>query len=95
MAVFQLESPGMRELLKRMAPDRFEDLIALLALYRPGPLGSGMVDAYVRRKHGEEKVIPLHPDLAGILEETSGRQRDRVYVYRRYLGLLGEGTELT
>jgi len=72
VAVFQLESSGMRELMKRMAPDRFEDLIALLALYRPGPLGSGMDQTYVRRKHGEEPVKFLHPDIAGVLEETNG-----------------------
>ncbi len=72
VAVFQLESSGMRELMKRMAPDRFEDLIALLALYRPGPLGSGMDQTYVRRKHGEEEITSLHPDIADILMETNG-----------------------
>jgi DNA polymerase-3 subunit alpha len=72
VAVFQLESSGMRELLRRMAPDRFEDLIALLALYRPGPLGSGMDQTYVRRKHGEEAVTSPHPAIAQVLEETNG-----------------------
>ena len=70
--VFQLESDGMRSLLQRLKPDRFEDLIAVLALYRPGPLGSGMVDAYVRRKHGEEKITYRHEALAPLLAETNG-----------------------
>ncbi len=72
IAVFQLESRGMRELLTRMKPDRFEDLIALLALYRPGPLGSGMDDLYVRRKHGEEEVQYQHPILEQVLSESMG-----------------------
>ncbi len=72
VAVFQLESTGMRELIKRMAPDRFEDLIALLALYRPGPLGSNMDATYVRRKHGEEAVAFLHESIAAVLQETNG-----------------------
>ncbi len=70
--VFQLESSGMRELLTRLKPDNFEDVIAVLALYRPGPLGSGMVDMYVRRKHGEEKTILPHEDTRKILEPTYG-----------------------
>mgnify|MGYP002681937944 FL=1 len=72
VAVFQLESAGMRDLIKRMAPDRFEDLIALLALYRPGPLGSNMDGTYVRRKHGEEAVQFLHESIAPVLRETNG-----------------------
>ncbi|RME81376.1 MAG: DNA polymerase III subunit alpha, partial [Zetaproteobacteria bacterium] len=70
--VFQVESAGMRNLLMRLAPDCFEDLIAVVALYRPGPLQSGMVDAYIRRKHGEEPVHYPHPKLKPILEETYG-----------------------
>jgi DNA polymerase III subunit alpha len=70
--VFQLESDGMIDLLKRMKPDRFEDLVAVLALYRPGPLGSGMVDSYVKRKHGQEPVSYKHPMLEPILKETLG-----------------------
>ena len=70
--VFQLESEGMRDLLKRMKPDRFDDLVAVLALYRPGPLGSGMVDTYVDRKHGREPINYPHPSIAGILEESLG-----------------------
>jgi DNA polymerase-3 subunit alpha len=70
--VFQLESGGMRELLSRLEPDTFEDVIAVLALYRPGPLGSGMVDMFVRRKHGEEPVLFPHDDLRPVLEPTYG-----------------------
>ncbi len=72
IAVFQLESSGMRDLILRLQPDCFEDLIALVALYRPGPLDSGMVDSYVSRKHGREKVEFPHPDTAAILGETNG-----------------------
>mgnify|MGYP001181469866 FL=1 len=71
--VFQLEtSPGMREFVIRMKPEVFEDLVALIAMYRPGPLQSGMADAYVNRKKGREKVIYPHDDLAEILGETYG-----------------------
>jgi DNA polymerase-3 subunit alpha len=70
--VFQVESEGMREILVKLRPDRFEDLIAILALYRPGPLQSGMVDTFINRKHGREVVEYLHPTLAPILEETYG-----------------------
>ena len=57
-AVFQLESRGMRELIKKLGPDRFDDIIALVALFRPGPLQSGMVDDFVDRKHGRSKIDP-------------------------------------
>ncbi|MCX7724203.1 MAG: DNA polymerase III subunit alpha [Thermodesulfovibrio sp.] len=70
--VFQLESRGMRELLKRMEPQRFEDLIALVALYRPGPLGSGMVDDFIKRKKGLVPVEYDIPELKDILDETYG-----------------------
>src|SRR6516164_9405703 len=70
--VFQLESDGIRELLKRMKPDSIRDLIATNALYRPGPLSGGMVDAYVNRKHGREKPIYAHPIMEEILRETYG-----------------------
>ena len=70
--VFQLESEGMRKLIARIKPDCFEDLIAILALYRPGPLESGMVDMFVRRKHGEEEIEYPHPMLEGLLKETYG-----------------------
>ncbi|HVR75410.1 MAG TPA: DNA polymerase III subunit alpha, partial [Planctomycetota bacterium] len=72
VAVFQLESKGMRDLLRRLRPDRFEDIIALLALYRPGPLEGGMVDTYVQRKHGLEPMVFEHPSLEPILRETNG-----------------------
>jgi DNA polymerase-3 subunit alpha len=70
--VFQLESEGIRELLKRMKPDNIRDLIAIMALYRPGPLGGGMVDAYVNRKHGRERWEDPHPVIKEILAETYG-----------------------
>ncbi|MFY9344281.1 MAG: DNA polymerase III subunit alpha [Planctomycetota bacterium] len=70
--VFQLESSGMRELLIRLKPDTFEDLIAVLALYRPGPLGSGMVDMFVDRKHGKEPVVYPHESAKPVLEPTYG-----------------------
>ncbi len=70
--VFQLESAGMRELLVKMRPENFEDIIALVALYRPGPLGAGMAQVYVDCKHGRQKVTYLHPELEPILKETYG-----------------------
>ena len=72
IGVFQLESSGFQELMKKLRPDRFEDIIAAVALYRPGPLEGGMVDDFVRRKHGEVQVRYPHPLLAGVLEETYG-----------------------
>jgi len=69
--VFQLESSGMRELVVRLRPDSFDDIIALLALFRPGPLQSGMVEQYVKCKHGGE-ITYLHPMLEPILKETYG-----------------------
>ena len=71
-AVFQLESRGMKELVKRLQPDTFEDIVALVALFRPGPLQSGMVDDFVNRKHGRAKVNYPHPDLEPILKPTYG-----------------------
>ncbi len=73
-AVFQLESRGMRELVKRLRPDQFDDLVALVALYRPGPLQSGMVDDFIARKHGSDdaEIDYLHPDLQPVLESTYG-----------------------
>jgi DNA polymerase-3 subunit alpha len=90
--VFQLESEGIRELLKRMKPDNIRDIIAIMALYRPGPLQGGMVDAYVNRKHGREKPTYQHQVMEEILAETYG-----VLVYQeqcmRVLNRLG-GIEL-
>ncbi len=71
-AVFQVESDGMKQLLKKILPDRFEDIIAILALYRPGPLNSGMVDDFINRKKGQQKIDFFHPDLKTILEPTYG-----------------------
>ena len=68
--VFQLESTGMRESLKRLKPDRFEDIIAMVALYRPGPMDN--IPTYINRKYGEEPVDCLHPLLEGVLKETYG-----------------------
>jgi DNA polymerase-3 subunit alpha len=91
--IFQLESDGIRELLKRMKPDNIRDIVAIMALYRPGPLGGGMVDAYVNRKHGREQPIYQHPVMQEILAETYG-----VMVYQeqimRILNRLG-GIELS
>lgn len=70
--VFQLESTGMKDLLGRLKPNCFEDLVALVALYRPGPLGSGMVDDFVDRKHGRTKIVYDLPQLEPILEDTYG-----------------------
>jgi len=71
-AVFQLESTGMRELIRRLQPTKFEEIVALLALYRPGPLESGMHDEFVDRKHGKSKVTYPHELLAPVLSETYG-----------------------
>jgi DNA polymerase-3 subunit alpha len=71
-AIFQVEGDGMKKLLKKLAPDRFEDIIAVLALYRPGPLGSGMVDDFILRKKGQQKIDYFHPDLQQCLEPTYG-----------------------
>lgn len=71
-AVFQLESSGIKKLVKRLQPDRFEDLVALVALYRPGPLQSGMVDDFIDRKQGKARIEYPHPDLAPILKPTYG-----------------------
>ena len=71
-AVFQLESRGMKDLIKRQVPNCFEDIIALVALFRPGPLQSGMVDDFIDRKHGRIPVVYSHPDLEPVLSNTYG-----------------------
>lgn len=71
-AVFQLESRGMKELIKRLQPDNIEEIIALVALFRPGPLQSGMVDDFINRKHGRQKLEYLHPKLESVLKPTYG-----------------------
>ena len=68
--VFQLEGNGMRDVLRKLKPDRFEDIIAVVALYRPGPMEN--IPSYIKRKHGEETPDYLHPLLEGILKETYG-----------------------
>ena len=91
--IFQLESGGIRDLLQRMKPDHFRDIIATNALYRPGPLEGGMVDDYIQVKHGRKKAEYKHPVMKEILEETHG-----VMVYQeqvmRILNRLG-GIELS
>jgi DNA polymerase-3 subunit alpha len=68
--VFQLEGQGMRDALRKLKPDRFEDIIAIVALYRPGPMDN--IDSYVNRKHGREGIESLHPTIEPILQETYG-----------------------
>jgi DNA polymerase III subunit alpha len=70
--VFQLESTGITEMTVRLKPNSFDDLVAILALYRPGPLDAGMVDHYIERKHGRQKVTYLHPLMEPILADTYG-----------------------
>jgi len=72
LGVFQLESDGMRELLVKMEPEQFSDMIALVALYRPGPLDSGMVDTFVETKHGRQPAEYPLPQIKDVLEETYG-----------------------
>ena len=82
--VFQLESsPGMREFVLRMKPTKFEEIIALIALFRPGPLQSGMADSYIMRKNGKERVVYAHKDLESILKDTYG-----VIVYQEQVMLI-------
>jgi DNA polymerase-3 subunit alpha len=71
-SVFQLESSGMQQMLRQLKPDRFEDIVAAVALYRPGPLGGGMVDMFIRCKHGREPVRSLHPLIDEVLAPTYG-----------------------
>lgn len=81
--IFQLESGGIRDLLQRMKPDHFRDIIATNALYRPGPLEGGMVDDYIQVKHGRKKAEYKHPVMKSILEETHG-----VMVYQEQVMLI-------
>ncbi len=78
--VFQLESAGMKNLLRRLMPDNFDDIVAVLALYRPGPLKSGLVDSYINRKHGKEPIEYPFPELEPVLKETYG-----VWVYQEQI----------
>ncbi len=70
--VFQLESSGMKDLIRRLKPDSIDDIIALVALFRPGPLQSGAVDDYINRKHGQEPIVYPHPGMEGVLQNTYG-----------------------
>ncbi len=70
--VFQFESKGLKDVLTRLAPERFEDIVAVNALYRPGPLGSGMVDDFIERRNGRQEITYLFPELEPILKETYG-----------------------
>ncbi len=72
LGVFQLESSGFQEIIRRLRPDRFEDIIALVALYRPGPLKAGLVESYIKRKHGQERIVYAHPAMEPILAPTYG-----------------------
>jgi DNA polymerase-3 subunit alpha len=83
--VFQLESSGMKELLIKLKPSCFEDIIAICALYRPGPLGSGMVDDFIQRKHGRKKIVYDFPQLEPILKDTYG-----VIVYQEQVMLIAQ-----
>lgn len=87
-AVFQLESDGIRKLIKRLAPDRFDDLVALVALFRPGPLDSGMVDDFIDRKKGKAQVRYPHPSLEPVLKPTYGviLYQEQVMQIARILG---------
>lgn len=91
--VFQFESPGIRDLLQRMKPDKINDIIAANALYRPGPLGGGMVDAYINRKHGREQPSYPHKIMEEVLAETYGVMSYQEQVMR-ILNRLG-GIELS
>ena len=70
MGIFQLESSGTREVLKQLKPNKFEDIIALVALYRPGPMQN--IPTYINRKHGKENRLYIHPTLKTVLNETYG-----------------------
>ena len=97
LGVFQVESSGMRELLTRLRPDGIDDLIALLALYRPGPLSSGMVDNFIDCKHGRKAVTYPHPDLKPILEATYGSivyQEQVMQIAQVYSGYTLGGADL-
>jgi len=83
--VFQLESSGMKELLVKLKPNCFEDVIAVCALYRPGPLGSGMVDDFILRKHGKKEIVYDFPQLEPILKDTYG-----VIVYQEQVMLIAQ-----
>jgi DNA polymerase-3 subunit alpha len=87
--VFQFESPGMRAGLVELRPTEFGDLVAMNALYRPGPLDAGMMASFIKRKNGREDIVPLHPDLEDILASTYGvmvYQEQIMQIFRRLAG---------
>ena len=84
LGVFQLESSGMRDLLRKLKPEAFEDIVALLPLFRPGPLGSGLVDEFIKRKHGQVPIKYIHPKLEPILKDTYG-----VILYQDQIMVIG------
>jgi DNA polymerase-3 subunit alpha len=95
--VFQLESSGMQQLFKDLRPDGFEDVIAAVALYRPGPLGSGMVEDFVNRKHGRAQIASLHPLVDALLAPTYGvivYQEQVMQIAQRLAGYTLGGADL-
>jgi DNA polymerase-3 subunit alpha len=95
--VFQLESSGMQKLFKDLCPDCFEDIVAAVALYRPGPLGTGMVEDFVNRKRGKARVVYPHDDLKDILKDTYGvivYQEQVMMIARRMGGYSLGGADL-
>ncbi len=95
--VFQLESSGFQELLKKLKPDVFEDIVAEVALYRPGPLNSGMLDDFIARKHGRQKIVYPHPMLEEILRDTYGvivYQEQVMQIAQRMAGFSLGGADL-
>ena len=88
--VFQLESAGMKRYLKDLKADHFEDIIAMVALYRPGPMQ--FIDSFIRRKHGEEEITYLHPGLENALKNTYGiliYQEQFMQISREWCGFTG------
>ena len=96
--MFLLESSGMKEILRKLKPDEFEHLVAMVALYRPGPLGSNMVDDFVNGKHGKGKIKYFLPQLEPILKETYGviLYQEQVMKIAQFLAKysMGEADEL-
>ncbi len=86
VGIFQVESAGMRDLLRKLQAERFEDLIALLALYRPGPIGSGMLDDFIQRRHKKVSINYEHKVLEAVLKETYG-----IFVYQEQVMQIAYG----
>lgn len=84
VGLFQLESPGMRNLLGRLQPTRFDDIIANISLFRPGPMQADMIDPFIKRRNGQQPVTYLHPKLRPILEETYG-----IIIYQEHVLQIG------